>query len=194
MFTQQKLLFQFTKAIALVILLCFTFSYQAQAEKAVQEKAKDVAEITPQIEYDYEKEFEKEVKKKLAALKQEFKKAKPIKKDKPKFDKMADLLGDNTVLATPQGERLKGKDSLGRFWRKEKERGVTDVDFTLKYHYAIKVADPIEQPDKLDTIVHVGHAIIEYDLKSPKEGGTLTNKTGTLTLSLRHPRRCVWQE
>ena len=186
MFTQQKLLFQFTKAIALVILLCFTFSYQAQGEKAVQEKAKDVAEITAQNEYDYEKEFEKEVKKRLKALKQEF------IKPKPKFDKMADLLGDNTVLATPQGERLKGKDSLGRFWRKEKERGVTDVKFTLKYHYAIKVAEPIEQPDELDTILHVGHAIIEYDLISPKEGGTLTNKTGTLTLSLRHPRRCEW--
>jgi len=186
MFTQQKLLFQFTKAIALVILFCFTFSYQAQGDEAVKEKAKDAAVITAQNEYDYEKEFENEVKKRLAALKKEFKKA------KPKFDKMADLLGDNTVLITPQGERLKGKDSLSRFWRKEKERGVTDVDFTLKHHYAIKVADPIEQPDKLDTIVHVGHAIIEYHLKNPKEGGTLTNKTGILTLSLRHPRRCVW--
>ena len=123
MFTQQKLLFQFTKAIALIIMLCFTFSCQAQGEKAVQEKAKDVAEIkiTAQIEYDYEKEFEKEVEDRLKKLKNEFKES--------KFDKMADLLGDNTILATPQGKRLKGRNTLGRFWREEKERGVIDVKF-----------------------------------------------------------------
>ena len=188
MFTQQKLLFRFTKAIALVILLCFTFSSQAQGEKAVKEKANDVAEITAQIEY-YEKEFEKDIKERLfVELKKEFKE--PI----PRFDKMADLLGDNTILATPQGERLKGKDSLSRFWRKEKERGVIDVDFTLKYHYVIKVADPIEQPDPQDTIDAIGHAIIDYHLINPKEGGTLTNQTGTFILSEKHPRRCVWGE
>ena len=190
MFTQQKLLFQFTKAIALVILLCFTFSYQAQGEKAVQEKAKDVAEITAQIPYDYVGEFNVEVKKRLAALKKEF------NKPKPKFDDMADLLGDNTVLATPQGERLKGKESLSRFWRKEKDRGVIDVNFTSKHQYVIKVADRIEHPDfPKDTILHVGHAIIVYQLISPpKLGASLTNQTGTFTLSLRHPRRCEWDE
>jgi len=187
MFIQQKLLFQFTKAIALVILLCFTFSYQAQGEKAVKEKAKDVTEITvtAQIE-DVKKGFEKYIVAKLEDLEKEF------KKPKPRFDKMADLLGDNALLTTPQGDRLKGKDSLSRFWRKEKERGVIAVDFNLKHHYVIKVADPIEQPDTNDTIVHVGHAIIDYRLISRIEGGTLTNKTGTLTLSERHPRRCVW--
>jgi len=189
MLTQKKLLFRFAKTIGLVILLCFTFSYQAQGEKAVQEKAKDVAKITAQIKYDYEKEFVKEVEKRLVALKKEF------NKTNPKFDNMADLLGDNTVLATPQGERLKGKDSLSRFWRKEKERKVIDVNFTLKYHYVIKVADPIEQPDKLDTIVHIGHAIIVYQLISlPKLGASLTNQTGTFTMSLRHPRMCTWDD
>lgn len=187
MFTQQKLLFQFTKAIALVILFCFTFSYQAQGEKAVKEKAKDVAVITAKIDIKhYEEEFEKYIKEKLAKLKKEF------EKPKPRFDKIADLLGDNTILATPQGERLKGKDSLGRFWRKEKERGVTDVDFTLKYHYVSEVVDPIELDPEEDTIDAIGHAIIEYHLITPKEGGTLTNQTGTLTLSRRHPRDCVW--
>ncbi len=187
MFTQQKLLFQFTKAIALVILLCFTFIYQAQGEKAVQEKAKDVAEITAQTPYDYVGEFNVEVKKRLAALKREF------NKPKPKFDDMADLLGDNTVLATPQGERLKGKESLSRFWRKEKDRGVIDVNFTLKHQYVIKVAELIEQDE--DTIEHIGHAIIVYQLISPpKLGASLTNQTGTFTLSLRHPRKCEWDE
>lgn len=187
MFIQKKLLFQFTKAIALVILLCFTFSYQAQGEKAVQEKAKDVAEITAQIDIKhYEEEFEKYIKEKLAKLKKEF------EKPKPRFDKMADLLGDNTILVTPQGERLKGKDSLGRFWRKEKKRGVTLVKFNLKYHYVSEVADPIELDPEDDTIDAIGHAIIDYHLITPKEGGTLTNKTGTLTISGRHPRRCEW--
>jgi len=186
MFTQQKLLFQFTKAIALVILICFTFSCQAQGEKAVKEKANDVAGITAQIEH-YEKEFEKDIKERLfVELKKEFKES--------RFDKIADLLGDNTVLTTPQGERLKGKDSLGRLWRKEKERGITDVDFTLKYHYVIKVADPVEQPDPKDTIDAIGHAIIDYHLINIKEGGTLTNQTGTLVLSEKHPRRCEWEE
>ena len=188
MFTQQKLLFQFTKAIALVILLCFTFSYQVQGEKAVKEKAKDMAVIIaqPDIKH-YEEEFKKDIEERLfVELKKEFKKS--------KFDKMADLLGDNTVLATPQGERLKGKDSLGRFWKKEKERGITDVDFTLKYHYVSKVADPIELDPKEDTIDAVGHAIIDYHLKTVNEGGTLTNQTGTLIFSARHPQKCIWKE
>jgi len=186
MFTQKKLLFQFTKAIALVIMFCFTFSYQAQGDEAVKEKADDVAGITAQIEF-YEKEFEKDIKERLfVELKKEF------KEPQPRFDKMANLLGDNTILATPQGERLKGKDSLGRFWRKEKERGVIDVDFTLKYHYVIMVADPIEQPDPQDTIDAIGHAIIDYHLINRKEGGTLTNYTATLTLCAPHPRRCEW--
>jgi len=184
MFTQQKLLFQFTKAIALVVLFCFTFSWQAQGEKAVKEKADDVAEITGLIEY-YEGEFEKHIKERLFV---ELKKA--LKEFK--FNKMAYLLGDYTILATSQGERLKGKGSLSRFWRKETERGVIDVDFILKYHYVIMVEDPIEQSDPQDTIDAIGHAIIEYRLINLKEGEILTNQTATLTLNARHPRDCVW--
>jgi len=105
---------------------------------------------------------------------------------------MADLLGDNTILVTPQGERLKGKDSLSRFWRKEKQRGIMYVDFTLKYHYVTEVVDPIEQPDPQDTIDAIGHAIIDYHLIYPKEGGSLTNQTGTLLIIPLHPRRCTW--
>jgi len=186
MFTQQKLLFQFTKVIALVILFCFTFSCQVQGEKAVKENADDATYITAQIEY-YEEEFEKDIKERLfVELKKEFKE--PI----PRFDKMANLLGDNTILTTPQGERLKGKDSLSRFWRKEKERGVMDVDFILKYHYVIMVADPVEQPDPQDTIDAVGHAIIDYYLINSKEVGILTNQRGTFILSKKHPRMCEW--
>ena len=139
MFIQQKLLFRFTKTIALVILFCFTFSYQAQGEKAVQKKAKDVVEITVTAQIDiehYEKEFEKYIKKRLfVELKKAFKES--------KFDKMGELLGDNTILATPQGETLKGKDKLSKFWKKEKEGGITEVDYTLKYRYVSIVADPI---------------------------------------------------
>ena len=186
MFTQQKLLFQFTKAIALVILLCFIFTYQAQGEKAVQKKAKDVAEITAQIDIEhYEKEFEKYIKKRLfVELKKAFKES--------KFDKMGELLGDNTILATPQGETLKGKDKLSKFWKKEKEGGITEVHYTLKYRYVSIVADPIVQPDPQDTIDAVGHAIIEYHLITLTEGGTLTNRCGSLDHSARHPRVCVW--
>jgi len=184
MFTQQKLLFQLTKTISLVILLCFTFSYQAQGEKAVKENADDVAEITGQIVY-YEGEFEKYIKHRLfLGLKKAFKEF--------KFDKIGNLLGDYTILATPQGERLKGKDSLSRFWRKEKEQGVIDVDFTLKYHYVTMVADPIEQPDPQDTIDAIGHAIIDYHLINLKEGGILTNECGSLIFCTPHPRVCVW--
>jgi len=184
MFNQQKLLFQFTKTVALVILFCFTFSYQAQGEKAVKEKAMEATEITAEIqEKDHEKEFEKFVKELFVELRKEFKEL--------EFDKMADRLGDNTILATPQGERIKARDSLGRFWREENAGGVIDVDFTLKYHYVSKVADPIEQGD--DTIEHVGHAIIDYHLKIVNGGGVLTNKTGTLTLNARHPRMCEWE-
>jgi len=186
MFTQKKLLFQFTKVIALVILFCFTFSYQAQGEKAVKEKAKDVAEITAQPKYDYETGFEDGVDLRLGKLVQEF------NKPHPKFDDMADQLGDNTILTTPQGVRLKGKDSLSNFWRKEKGRGVIRVEFIKKHLRAIKVADPIEQGE--DTIEHVGHAIIDYHLITIQGEGTLTNKTGTFTMSLRHPRSCEWDD
>jgi|GEM_PF-1538135 len=184
MFTQKRLFFQFTKAIALVILICFTFSYQAQGEKAMKENAKDKAGITSQIEY-YEQEFEKNIKERLLLeLKKEFREF--------RFDKMADLLGDNTILTTLQGERLKGKDSLGRFWRKENERGIIDVDFILKYHYVIMVADPLEQPDPQDTIDAIGYAIIDYHLINPTEGEILTNQIATLIIVSPHPRRCEW--
>jgi len=189
MFTQQKLLFQFTKAIALVILLCFTFSYQAQGEKAVKEKAKDVAVITaqPEIPEDLKEGFKEYIEEKLETLVQEF------EKPKPRFDKMADLLGDNAVLATPQGERLQGRDSLERFWRQEKVSRITKVEFTQKIRYISTVEEPIELVPVDDTIVHVGYAIIEYRVKTVNGGGTLTNKTGTLTLNARHPRECVWR-
>jgi len=132
----------------------------------------------------YEEEFKKDIEERVfVELGKKF--------EESKFDEMADLLGDNAVLTTPQGKRLKGKGNLSKFWKKEKEEiGVTDVKFNLKYHYVTEVADPIEQGE--DTIDAVGHAIIDYHLISPKEGGT-TNKTGTLTLSERHPRRCVWR-
>lgn len=180
MFTQKKLLFHFTKSIALIILLCFTFSYQAQGEKAVQEKAKDM-EVSK-----IEEGFVQYIETRFVELKKAFKES--------KFDKMGDLLGDNTILATPQGKRLQGKDKLRKFWKKEKEKGITVVDFILKHHYVSEVADPIEQPDPQDTIDAVGHAIIEYHLITVKKGGTLTNQTGTLIKSGRHPRRCEWDE
>ena len=188
MFTQQKLLFQFTKAIALVILLCFTFSFQAQGEKALKEKAKDVAEITAQIDIKhYEKEFEKYIKETLfVELKKAFKES--------KFDKMGELLGDNTVLATPQGKRLKGKDNLRKFWKKEKEGGITEVDYTLNYRYVSVVADPIVQDPPEDTIDAIGHAIIDYHLITLKKGGIKTNRCGSLNHSTRHPRSCEWGE
>ena len=183
MFNLQKLLFQFTKAIALIILFCFTFSYQAQGEKAVKEKAKDVGVITAQQEYDYEEEFENEVEDRLENLAEKF--------EESEFDVMADLLGDNTILVTPQGKRLKGRNTLGRFWREEKKRGVIRVEFIKIHLRAIEVADPIEQGE--NTIEHVGHAIIDYHLITVSGGGTLTNRTGFLTINLLHPRICVWR-
>jgi len=188
MFTQQKLLFQFTKVIALVILFCFTFSYQAQGDEPVQEKAKDVAVITAQPNIkDLEEGFMAYIEEKLVALEREF------EKPKPRFDKMAELLGDNAVLATPQGERLQGKDSLERFWRKEKGRGVTQVDYTQQIRYVSIVAEPIKLDPEEDTIDAIGHAIIDYHLITVNGGGTLTNKTGTLTLNARHPQKCTWR-
>jgi len=186
MFTQQKLFFQFTKVIALVILFCFTFSYQAKGGKAVKAKAMDVAEITAQIEY-YQNTLCKNIKENLFVhLKKEF------KKPEPGFYDMALLLGRYSIITTPQGDRIMGKDSIVRFWRKEKERGVMDVDFTLKYYYVSILADPIEKLDPQQTIDAVGYAIIDYRLMYTKGGKILTNQTGTLTISFRHSRICVW--
>jgi len=173
MFTQQKLLFQFTKAIVLVILLCFTFSYQAQGEEEVVDMAKIRAQFVMYIEElfdDLESAFENS-----------------------EFAEMADLLGNNAILVTPQGRRIRGRGNLIRFWRNQKEEiGITDVKFYLEYHYVTEVADPIELDPIEDTINAIGHAIIDYHLNTINGGGTLTNRTGTLTLSAGHPWRCVW--
>jgi len=183
MFTRQKSLFRFTKVIPLIILFCFTFSSQKQIEGAV--KAKDLTEIKAQTREELEEGF-------LAYITELFGKLK-VRFENRKFDEMAALLGDNTILITPQADILIGEGSLKRFWREEKDKGVTDVDFSLKNFYVSKVEDPIEQVPDEDTIVHVGHAIIKYRLKKEKKEGVLTNKTGTLTLSARHPKNCVWQ-
>ena len=205
MFTQQKLLFQFTKAIALVILFCFTFSCQVQGEKALQEKAKDMkattieevvtavavspvvdmAEITAQVDIeDLEEKFVEYIEALFDDLEGKFRES--------EFDEMAELLADYTILATPQGKRLKGKWNLSKFWRKVKNNGTTEVDFTSLLHYVSEVTEPIEQGE--DTIDAVGHAIIEYRLITLKKGGTLTNQKGTLALNRRHPRICEWGE
>ncbi len=186
MFTQQKLLFHFTKAIALVILFCFIFIYQAQGEKAVKEKAKDMEVVTIEEEVvDVAKItalFVVYIEELFDDLESAF--------ENSEFDKMADLLGDNTVLATPQGKRKKGKANLKKFWKKQKEEGITELDFILKEYYVSEVAEPIEQGE--DTIDAIGHAIIDYRLIT-KKGGALTNRTGTLTLDERHPRICEWR-
>ena len=190
MFTQQKLLFQFTKAIALVILFCFIFIYQAQGEKAVKEKAKDVEVATIEEEvFDVAKitaQFVVYIEELFDDLESAFKNS--------EFNEMADLLGDNTILATPQGKREKGKANLSKFWRKQKEKGITEVVFNLKEHYVSEVAEPIELDPIEDTINAIGHAIIDYRLITIIGGGTLTNKTGTLVLSARHPQKCTWDD
>ncbi len=37
------------------------------------------------------------------------------------FKEMAKLLGENTILFKPDGKRLKGKDSLTKFWKLKKK-------------------------------------------------------------------------
>jgi hypothetical protein len=114
------------------------------------------------------------------------------------FKKMAKLLGKYTVLATPEGKRLRGKCSLAKFWRSAKKKegpGTHDIDFEEKCVYIRPIAkeNQIAKKDPDKTIVHAAHLIIEFHIISKTPGETARNSTGSYAQTLPHPNGCQWE-
>lgn len=104
------------------------------------------------------------------------------------FEAMADILGEYTVLISPQGERLQGKDSLARFWKGEKKVGVAALEFDLKHLHVREIKDVIKKEKPEDNIVHVAHETSEFRLITESK-----NCTGDWQRPLLHPNKCVWE-
>ncbi|MFC2166458.1 hypothetical protein ACFLQZ_00660 [Acidobacteriota bacterium] len=91
---------------------------------------------------------------------------------------MADLLGDYTVVAHPDGERSQGKGKISAFFKFERGTKST-IEFDVISTYTREVSDPGAADDD---IWHIGHAVIGF-----------TGCLGTMALTTCHPRSCVWE-
>lgn len=105
-----------------------------------------------------------------------------------KYGEMARTLGEQVILASPEGDLLRGKGCLVRYWRGERERGVRRLEFNPVYIYVQKVTKPVERKDAENTVLHVAHEISEFRLISEAQ-----NSTGSWTRTLPHPRICEWE-
>lgn len=99
------------------------------------------------------------------------------------FSKMGELLGNSTILFTPKGERLQGKDCLALFWERERKRART-VDFRLDYVYACEAQEPEDRGDR--TIEDFAHVITEFHLITTEK-----NHTGSYSYNVLHLRPCI---
>lgn len=99
------------------------------------------------------------------------------------FSKMGELMGNSTILFSPKGERLQGKDCLTLFWERERKRART-VDFRLEYIYTREAQEPEDRGEK--TIEHFAHIITEFHLISSEK-----NHTGSFSNNLLHLRPCI---
>ena len=104
------------------------------------------------------------------------------------FERMTDILGDYAEVVTPEGERVKGKDCLKRFFRNEKARGVQTLIFKPVTIFTCQIKEVIlnrEEPEK--SIDFTAHEITHFRLLTEKK-----NNTGYLSRTLCHPKTCEW--
>ncbi len=181
---KQKSFFKFTMIIPWIVMICIVFSLQMQCEYGGQEKT-ELPPLTPEDIIKLETEFDDYLQDDLFKYLKSF-------FDDGAFVKMAEKLGDKITLYDPKGNKIIGKESAS-FWEDQKDKGVTDVDFTVVYLQVFPIADPDEQPNLDDTIIATGHAIFVYRLiKNSGEGTAVTNDSGSGSYDAPHPHRCVW--
>ncbi|MBN1273949.1 MAG: hypothetical protein JXB26_16920 [Candidatus Aminicenantes bacterium] len=104
------------------------------------------------------------------------------------FDQMAEILGDYAVAVTPQGERLKGKDCLKRFFRNEKAKGVQTLIFEPVTFFACEAKDVVlKREDEKTSIDYTAQEVTRFRLMTEKK-----NNTGYISRTLCHPKTCEW--
>ena len=134
-----------------------------------------------QVKKEYRGKIDEDYKK----LKRHFK--------KNRFAEMAEILGDNTILVSPEGERLQGIACVKKFWEKEKAYGATDVNFESKGVFVYKVKRVVEKPEPGETVVHASHEITAFKLITEVGGEIQKNCDGSWGRSDRHQDSCVWE-
>jgi hypothetical protein len=112
-----------------------------------------------------------------------------------RFKKMAELLGKNTILFTPEGKRLKGKCSLTKFWRLERKTTSqfkeVNIEFKPVHICSREVKNVVEKKDPQKTIIHIACVISEYTITCKKSSGE--TESGLFMTPYRHPQPCVWE-
>ncbi|MGB8951654.1 MAG: hypothetical protein WCC06_03180 [Candidatus Aminicenantales bacterium] len=109
-----------------------------------------------------------------------------------RFREMARLLGEHTELVSPEGRRVRGKDSLERYWASAKKGRRKWVEFKSVCVYVSEVKNVREKKNPSQTVIHTAHEITEFRLLSTEPGGAVVNCTGSWERSLCHPRACLW--
>jgi hypothetical protein len=109
-----------------------------------------------------------------------------------RFGRMAEILGDNTVLISPEGMFIKGKRHLARYWRSVKASGKNRVVFRSIFVYVNELKPAREVKDPRKVFLHGGHEISEFRLISRDATGKVENCTGTWGRGVAHPLSCVW--
>jgi hypothetical protein len=111
------------------------------------------------------------------------------------FKNMAKLLGNNTVLFTPEGKRLKGKRSLTKFWRLKKKATSqfkdVNIEFKPVYICSREVKNIVKNEDPQKTIVHFACVISEYTITGHKSDGK--TEIALFMTAYPHPEPCVWE-
>jgi len=111
------------------------------------------------------------------------------------FKEMAKLLGENTILFKPDGKRLKGKDSLTKFWKLKKKATSqlkeVNIEFKPVYICPREVKNAEEKKLSSDTIVHIACVIGEYNITCHKSNGE--TEGGLFMTAYCHPLPCVWE-
>jgi hypothetical protein len=112
-----------------------------------------------------------------------------------RFKKMAELLGKNTILFTPEGKRLKGKSSLTKFWRLKKKAASQFKEVNIEFKQVCicsrEVKNVVEKKDPQKTIVHIAGVISEYTITRHKSNGE--TEGGLFLTPYCHPLPCVWE-
>lgn len=98
------------------------------------------------------------------------------------FADMSSIFGDDTVIVTPKGDKIQGKEEIKKFWEGIKSRGITDVTFKT---INIFISDVIEENS--NKYQHVAYEIGEYSYVDKE------NLTKGSYIHIRwHVRFCTW--
>jgi len=105
--------------------------------------------------------------------------------DREAFQEMGRLIGEHTVLGTPQGQRITGGEAIGLYFENLAKSGHFALEFVLKFLWVSPTLDPVPTKVKTDIVVEVGYFIAEFRLH-----GNPSEKVGGLCGALVHIGGC----